>query len=162
MSSSFPCRSSQRDNDNVEELTTCKKWRWLETVDLLDISLNSSNQHVASTSFNEMSVTILTVVALTSWSLSRNSRLLLHYLSCFSLLNGWEGRCSEYLNKFQRKDAKWNQTGKLACWSSKSKPSRWGCLVDLPPGPRIPVISGIVTSLGSGIPILTAGILGGW
>ena len=104
------CQSSQRDDDNVEELTTCKKWRWLETVDLLDSFLNSTNQHVASTFINESAVRILTVVTLTSWSLSRNSHLLLHSLSCFSSIQ-WSskwmaaGPCSEGLNKFQPKDA---------------------------------------------------------
>ena len=45
----------------------------------------------------------------------------------------WMGRAA-FRIPFQWKDAKWDQTEKLACWSSKSKPSRWGCLVDLHPG----------------------------
>ena len=135
MSSSFPCRSSQRDNDDVEELTTCKKWRlagnswltwfspWIPLINMLPLP---PSMKVPSRFWQ-----------LLPWHLDLNPEI--HASSCiiylvFSLLNGWEGRRSEYLNKFQRKDAKWNQTGKLACWSSKSKPSRWGCLVDLPPG----------------------------
>ena len=103
VSSSFVRQSSQRDDDNVEELTTCKKWRWLETVDLLDSFLNST-----STSINESAVRILTVVALTSWSLSRNSRLLLHSLFCFSLFNGvpngWRpGRVQKVSTNFNKK-----------------------------------------------------------
>ena len=73
----------------------------------------------------------------------------------------WMGRAA-FRIPFQWKDAKWDQTEKLACWSSKSKPSRWGCLVDLHPGaPGFQSLAGLSHLSVRGF-LFTTGILGGW